>query len=40
MADSLREDPVRPLLKELEEEDLVVDPELLKDEEEPLRPLE
>ena len=30
IADSLRVDPARPLLKELEDEGLVVDPEFLK----------
>ena len=32
IADSLRVDPARPLLKELEDEGLVVDPEFLKEE--------
>ena len=38
IADSLRVDPARPLLKELEDEGLVVDPEFLKEEEPLLRP--
>ena len=33
IADSLRVDPARPLLNELEDEGLVVDPEFLKEEE-------
>jgi Mn-dependent DtxR family transcriptional regulator len=38
IADSLRVDPARPLLNELEDEGLVVDPEFLKEEEPLLRP--